>query len=201
MRRMFISLVFLTSLIYLTGCASNKNLSDTSTGNIPDWYSNIPHDPNYFFATNSQTSRDMQMAVDKATEGARADIARQIQTKLSNLQKRFRQEVGTSDNSQLLSQFTEVTKNVTDESMSGTHVAKQKILKDKNAFRAYVLVEYPIGAANKALMQQLKQNNHLYTRFKASQSYKELNKEVKQYDKWKQNQGQQTQPQAQNSNQ
>jgi len=201
MRRILVSLVFLTSLIYLSGCASNKNLTDTSTGNIPDWYTNIPHDPNYFFATNSQTSRDMQMAVDKATVGARANIARQVQTKLSSLQKRFRQEVGTSDSSQLLSQFTEVTKNVTDETMSGSHVSKQKVLKDKNAFRAYVLVEYPVGAANKALMKQLKQNNHLYTRFKASQAYKQLDKEVKQYDQWKKNQAQQGQPQAQNSNQ
>ena len=190
MRKFFIPITFIFLVTGLIGCASNKNLADASTGKIPEWYSNVPKDPNYFFAANSQTSRDMQMAVDKATTAARADISRQVQTKMSSLQKLFGQEVGTSDNSQILSQFTQATKSVTDESLSGSHVSKQKIVKNGNIFRAYVLVEYPVGAANKALMQQLKANNHLYTRFQASKAFQELNKEVKQYDDWKKNQGQ-----------
>lgn len=197
MKKVILPFIFLATIFYLSGCASNKNLANTTTGNIPNWYSNVPHDPNYFFAANSQTSRDMQMAVDKATTGARADIARQIKTNLQSMEKQFGQEVGTSDNSQLLSQFTEATKTVTDETMSGTQVSKQKIVKDGNAYRAYVLVEYPIGAANKALMQEIKKNNHLYTRFRASQAFKELNKEVKKYEASQKNMSQnQTQSQS-----
>lgn len=203
MKRLFIPILFFVSIIYVAGCASNKNLANTSTGKIPEWYTNVPKDPNYFFAANSQTSQDMQMAVDKATTGARADIARQVQTKMSSLQKLFGQEVGVSDSSQILSQFTQATKSVTDESLSGSHVSKEKIIKAGDIFRAYVLVEYPVGAANQALMQQLKTNNHLYTRFQASKAFKELDQEVKQYNEWKktQEQGQNTtQPQNQNNN-
>lgn len=188
MKKIILPIILSLSVIYLVGCASHKNLVDASTGKIPKWYSNVPQDPNYFFAANSQTSRDMQMAVDKATTAARADIARQVQTKMSGIEKLFGQEVGTSDNSEILSEFTQATKDVTDETLSGTHVTKQKIMKDGNTFRAYVLVEYPIGAANQALMQQLKTNNHLYTRFRASQAFKELDSEVKKYEEWKKNQ-------------
>ncbi|HQT92587.1 MAG TPA: hypothetical protein PL001_11240, partial [Candidatus Kryptobacter bacterium] len=59
-----------------------------------------------------------------------------------------------------------------------------------------VLVEYPIGAANEALMQQIKNNNQMYTRYRASQTFKELQDEVDKYDKYKQQQeqGQQQAP-------
>jgi hypothetical protein len=43
-------------------------------------------------------------------------------------------------------------------------------------------------------MQQIKSNNQMYTRFRASQAFKELQEEVDKYEKYKQEQSQQ-QPQ------
>ncbi len=176
----------------MIGCGGSQSMQSTATGDIPVWYSNIPQDPNYLFAANSQTSQDMQLAVDKATEGARADIARQLQTKVEGLQKRFTEETGTGSDAQLLQMFTQAEKTVVDETLTGSTVKNQKIVKDGSMWRAYVLVQYPIGAANTALMQQIKNNNQMYTRFRASQAFKELQNEVDKYNKDKQDQQQTT---------
>jgi hypothetical protein len=53
---------------------------------------------------------------------------------------------------------------------------------DGSLWRAYVLVEYPVGAASQAFLQQMKKNEQLYTRFRATQTYKELEDEVKKLD-------------------
>ena len=45
--------------------------------------------------------------------------------------------------------------------------------------RVYVLMTLPIGSANQALMSKLKANEHLYTRFRASQAFEELDADIK----------------------
>ncbi len=182
----------------IIGCGGSQSLQSAGTGDIPDWYTNVPQDPNYLFAANSQTSQDMQLATDKATEAARADIGRQLQVKIEGLQKRFSEETGAGSDAQLLQMFTQAEKTVVDETLSGSKVKNQKIVRDGNLWRSYVLVEYPIGAANEALMQQIKNNNQMYTRFRASQTFKELQDEVDKYEKYKHEQSQppaQQQPQ------
>ncbi len=174
----------------IIGCGGSQSLQSAGTGDIPDWYVNVPQDPNYLFAANTQTSQDMQLAIDKATEAGRADIGRQMQVKIEGLQKRFSEETGTGNDAQLLQMFTQAEKTVVSTSLEGSRVKQQKIVKDGALWRAYVLVEYPIGAANEALMQQIKNNNQMYTRYRASQTFKELQDEVDKYDKYKQEQQQ-----------
>lgn len=184
MKQFIFASLFVISALILIGCGSSKvDLPKTDLGDIPEWYLNPPTDPNYFFAVNTETSRDLQMAVDKATTGARAAIARQIEVKMSSLEKQFKEEVGSGENSTLLSQFTQATKSVTNQTLSGSRVKEKKLIKDGSSYRAYVLLEYPVGAANVALMDALKKNQEMYTRFRSTQTFEELNKEIENYNK------------------
>lgn len=182
----FITFIVLATLV--AGCGGSKSMQSTDTGNIPDWYMNVPSDPNFFYAPNTQVSQDLQLAVDKAVQGGRTEIGRQVEVKINGLQKRFTEETGTAQNSQLLDMFTQASKTIVSTALTGSRVAKQTTVKDGNNWRAYVLVEYPIGAANQALMQQLKNNEQMYTRFRSSQVYKELDDEVAKYEEWKKQQ-------------
>ncbi len=169
--------------ILLVGCGrSTEPLQKTDMGDVPDWYLNQPSDPNYLHAVNTSTSKDMQTAVDKATQAARVEVGRQVELKINALQKRFTEETGIGDDAQLLDQFTQASKTVVSTSLSGSKEKQKKIIKDGNNWRAYVLVEYPLGAAQEALREQIKKNEQLYTRFRASQTYKELDDEVQKYD-------------------
>jgi hypothetical protein len=167
------------------GCASGTALQKASPSDIPEWYTSIPQDPNYFFAVATATSQDMQLASDRAAVAARAEIARQTEAKVSGLQKRFDQEVGLAENSQLMQQFTQATKTVVSESLSGSRIKFQKPCKDGSVWRSYVLVEYPIGAANQALLGQIRANDLMRTQFEATKAYKELDEEVQKYEEKK----------------
>jgi hypothetical protein len=74
--------------------------------------------------------------------------------------------------------------------LTGSKVKSQEIRKSGNVFTAYILVEYPIGAANEALMKAIKGNNQMYTRFRASEGFKELDEQVKKYEDFKKTQQQ-----------
>ena len=171
--------------LLLVGCGGSEPLQKTDTGDIPDWYQNPPSDPNYLHAVNTSTSKDMQIAVDKATQAARTEVGRQVEIKINGLQKRFTEETGIGDDAQLLDQFTQASKTVVSTSLSGSKEKQKKIIKDGNNWRAYVLVEYPLGAAQEALREQIKKNEQLYTKFRASQTFKELDEEVGKYEESK----------------
>ena len=188
--RTSISFLFVAMSLMLLGCGGSKPMQATDAGNVPDWFTNVPKDPNFIYAPNTAVSQDLQLAIDKATTGARAEIGRQVETKIEALQKRFQEETGTSADAQLLDQFTQASKTVVSTTLSGSKVSKQQQLKDGEQWRAYVLVEYPIGAANEAYMQQIKKNEQMYTRFRATQTFKDLDDEVKKFDEYKKQQQQ-----------
>ena len=131
----------------------------------------------------------MQLAIDKAATDGRAEIGRQVETKVQALQKKFDEETGMGKDAQLLQMFTSASKTVVSTSLSGSRIAKQKIAKESGVFRAYVLIEYPVGATNAALVDQIKKNEQMYTRFRASQTFDELQKEADKYDEFKKGEG------------
>lgn len=183
-----IPFLLITTLLIIS-CSSHETIQKTDVGNVPSWYTNTPEDPNYFFAAATAASKDLQLAVDKAATDARAEIARQAELRLSGMQKKFDEEVGTPQNSTLLQMFTQANKTVVSTSLSGSKIIKKEIVEDGDNFRAYVLIQYPIGATSEALMQQIKNKEELYTRYRASQAFKELEEEVKKYEEWKKSQG------------
>ncbi|MCD6161406.1 MAG: LPP20 family lipoprotein [candidate division Zixibacteria bacterium] len=155
---------------------------------LPEWW-DPPQDPNYLFATATKTSRDMGLATSKAATDGRNDIAKQMEVRIQSLTKSFNEEIGLDEDAELLSQYTEAVKEVVSQTMVGSKVTKKEIKKEGNMYRAYVLVELPIGEANAALMQKIKANNNMYTRFRASQAFEDLDKEVEKYEQFKKEQG------------
>jgi hypothetical protein len=185
-------LVLLALTLGMLGCgggAPQPGTPEATLVDIPDWYSNPPTDPNYLFAAATAMSRDMQLSVDKAKQQARTDLASQLEVKVKGMTKSFTEEVGTNEDSELLTQFTEASKAVVSTVMNGTRVNKQDIKVENGIYRAYVLMELPLGAANAALMQQIKNNQNLYTRFRATQAFDELETEVEKYEEYKKDQG------------
>jgi len=127
--------------------------------------------------------------VNTAKEEARADIARQMRVKISGMFKRFREKTGVGEDSEFLSIETDVSKSVVSESLVGCKARSQKVLREGPLYRAYVLMELPIGAANSAMLGKIKANQKMYTRFRASQAFNELEDEVDKYEQFKKEQG------------
>ena len=184
--RFLITLTAFVAVFVLIGCGGSKEVAQTS--DVPDWFTTVPQDPNYLFAAQTAVSQDLQLSIDKAATGARTEIGRQMEIKINGLQKKFEEEVGTGDNAQILSQFTQASKTVVSTTLTGSRVKYQKQVKEGNNWRTYILMEYPIGAANQALMESIKKNTEMYTRFRSTEAFKELDSEVNKYEDFKKQQ-------------
>lgn len=155
---------------------------------VPEWFLSIPEDPSYMYSTSTGSSKDLQFALDKAKDSSRLDIAGQMSTKIAGLFKRFREETGTGEDSELLEMTTSVSKSIVSENIEGVRTVKQDVKKEGNMYQAYVLMELPIGEVSAALMQKVKDNQSMYTKFRASEGFKELESEVEKYEQWKEGQ-------------
>jgi len=181
----FFAAAMLMVLVMSCGGGSQQAMQKTSEGDIPDWYLNKPEDPNFLYEPATATSQDMQLSVDKAVQAGRTGIGRQVETKIQAIQKRFQEETGVGEDSQLLDQFTAASKTVVSTSLTGSKEVNKKIVKDGKMWRAYVLVQYPLGAAQEAFKAQIQKKEQAYTRFRATQVYKELDDDVAKYEQWK----------------
>ena len=191
--RSFVSLIVCAAVISVMGCGGSKPLVETKASLIPEWFSNTPKDPNFLYAARTATSRDLGLAIDKALTNARAEIARQYEVKVQGLTKSFQEEIGSSEDSEINELFSQTVKTVVSTTLVGSRASKTTHVRDGNNYRAYVLVEYPIGAANQAFMNALKANQNMYTQFRASEAFKEMDEEVQKYEEWKKEQAQKMQ--------
>jgi hypothetical protein len=176
--------VVLAAAFTVIGCKTAPRSTPETRGvvsTIPDWFSKPPLADDKFFGVATSESRDMQLAVDKAVAGSRAQIAQQLEVKFGGIVKRFQEETGAG-NSELLDQFTQSYKLVSSQTLNGVRAKEQKVIPGEGTYRAYVLMEMPIGEANKALMAKLSSQQALYTRFQATQAFKELNQELEKYE-------------------
>ncbi|WP_251980237.1 LPP20 family lipoprotein [Salinibacter ruber] len=164
--------------LLLTACGGSQAVSEKE--NVPEWYTNLPEDPNYVFAAQSATSQKMQVAVDKAMTGARGEMATNLETEVNEMNKSFTEEIGD----EMRQQFVETQKTVTSRVLRGTSAAEKEVVQKGNGtYRAFVLMEMPIGKAAKELMSKVKQNDEMYTRFRASQAFKEMEEAIEEFEK------------------
>jgi hypothetical protein len=171
--------------LFLAGCfgASNIDLAPQANRRVletlPDWFTQPPADAEHLYASASATSQDLQVALEKGKTLARNDLAQQLSTRMGNLTKQFQEETGLQEDSQLLAQFSAATKSTTSQTLVGARVDQQKLIPEQKVYRAYILMSLPIGAANRLLMDKLRDDQALYTRFRATQAFGELEQELK----------------------
>lgn len=177
-----IVILFSASILFSACSSSKKALPDASTSSLPSWFANPPEDPNYIFVPRTATSRDLQTAINRASTDARAEIGRTIEVRVEGMQKNFTEEVGVDEDATFRQMFEEVSRTVVATSLSGSRVKEQVHERDGNIWRAYVLMEYPIGAANQQFMNQVREREEMYTRFRQSQSFQELERAVQDYE-------------------
>jgi len=175
----------------LVDCSGSKKMKAPTGGKlkVPDWYVNPPEDDDRLIGVASATSVDLQTAVDKAKQDSRAEIARQIDVRITGMSKRFVEETGLDQDAELLGMFTQVSRTVVSDSLTGSRIARQELGRDGQGYRAYVMMEMPIGEANARFVEKIRAQERLYTRFRASEAFEELDRMVDEYEQWKREQG------------
>lgn len=182
-------LMFAILSMFFMFCGGSKQVVQTeqpaSESPCPEWFTNVPEDPDYLYAAATATSRDLQMAINKAKQDARVDIGSQMETRLQGLVKQFQEEIGEGEESQVNAQFTTVSKTVVSTTLNGCKAKNQHTKKEGTLWRACILMEYPIGAANAQFLQQLKNDDLLRQKTAATDAFKELETEVQKFEEEK----------------
>lgn len=154
---------------------------EASVDEIPDWYVSPPEKDDAVFATGTAVSGDLQLSLDKSILNAKRSLADRINSLLSSKMKSFLSETGAGEDTVVLSEVERVTTNlITEVNVSGYKRAETKIIPTGEQYRSYVLLSYPAGKADAALINQVKQNRVLESRMRASKAFQDLEKEIKE---------------------
>lgn len=154
------------------------------------------NDPTRLYASTSADSRSMPLAVDKAKHAAQLDIAQQMQLRVRGVFRSFMEETGGGEDAQLLQEVTNTSESIVSESLIGCKMLNKKVFRDKNTgmYRAYALMEMPLDLMNAKMIQQIRSKEHLYTRFRASESFKEAEEKWREYEEQQKQKMEQTIP-------
>ena len=105
--------------------------------------------------------------------------------------KKFDEEIGYEEDAELSAAYTRASKTVTSTTLNKTQVVESPVNKTGSVYRAYVWMQLPVGEVYDRLQEQIQKEKNLYQRFRATETYKELESEVAKYEKWKQEKGMQ----------
>tara|TARA_R100001377_G_scaffold5067_1_gene2912 strand:- start:6210 stop:6866 length:657 start_codon:yes stop_codon:yes gene_type:complete len=149
-----------------------------TAGGIPQWMKKVPQKENAYYSAGTAISSDLQLSIDKSTLNAKRTLADRINGEMSAQIKTFMIESGEGAGT-LSTDIEQVTKNVIAKvNVAGYNVSEVEIAPQGSFYRTYVLIEYPVGQANDILVEQVRKNNLLYAKIRASESFKELEESV-----------------------
>jgi len=193
-------LVLSVLVIVFSGCSSNpppklpgeKNGSGgegktrgsgVDVDDIPAWFLNPPSDPDNLYAATTSSAADLSMAFETAENAGRVDITSEIQTKVTAMFRRYRQEVGAGEDSELESLSEAISQEVVSEVVRGIRRELGEVKQEGSVtYRVYVLMKMPLRLAKATLVSKVKADSNMHLRFRASEAFKELEKEVEQYE-------------------
>lgn len=198
MKHVYLKAALCSSLLLLTACqtvepgtpeahalAIKEAKEETSSTNqqivndIPDWCLNVPTSDFALYRCGIGESSNLNMARNRATLDAKRGLADSIDSEISSRMEDFLDAVGTGDNEQVRQRSEIVTKNVTIEAqLVGYKEINAESQSIGTKFIHYVLIEYPIGPANQALLNQIKQDEVLSTNEAADAAIAELEAEI-----------------------
>jgi hypothetical protein len=142
----------------------------------PSWYTS-QNDSTALYAVASEYSKDLQMAVDKSMMSAKREIAAKFSSYVDSMMKDYASELG-NDNT-VVRELDRTTKLVIAKvNLIGIHRENFVVIHEKDGYRAFVKVKYPIDESNRLLLSEIKKNRQLNAKLQASKAFRELEEEV-----------------------
>jgi hypothetical protein len=144
----------------VVGCASNPNKmteikeapKSATTTTIPEWFTvGPPADGKDIIVTATDTSRELQFAIDKATMNARVELANRINIKVQSMVRESVTEEGAGKMKDVEREVERVSKLVTNQSLSMYTRDKLLVVKEDDGFRAYVMLKLNIDQSRRLI--------------------------------------------------
>ena len=145
----------------------------------PSWYSSPPKDDTSLYGPGTATSVDLQLAIEKAVLAGKRDIADRLGGVVSAKLNEFMRESGSAEDAKAGTVTERVSKSVvTGVNLSGYSVTEKKSVALAGQYRAWVLVQYPLGEANRIMVDRIHHDEALNRSLRSSQAFKELERDI-----------------------
>lgn len=174
-----------------TGCrAPSKSVESTKTPfEIMQEQANMITEAGGLAAVGIGTSRTVSLALDKAKTRGRTELSHIMETKIDSLKKDFQEEVGEGSTSEINTLFTAASKHVAHQILRGSVPKDLKYDTKDGITTAWALMVQDPKVIADAFSEQANTQRHLYTRFRASQAFTELDEEIEKFEEFKEKQG------------
>ncbi|MBT4637046.1 MAG: hypothetical protein HOB99_10635 [Candidatus Marinimicrobia bacterium] len=194
--------IYITMLfsIFMTACGSpppaptpvdmppqSRAANPQTPMDVPNWFMMTPEPDDEYavYATGEATSRKMNIAMQKSTQQARANLGQSINAKVQSLIESMVEEAGMGENVQITEFYSEASKSVSNETLSGAVVVKKYPYQTSSGgYRVYVLMglrKAPFdNAAKQAIVSKVKENQEeaMYANFKKTQAFNRLDEAI-----------------------
>ncbi len=197
---LFLLFTFMFAFSMITACGGSKKAVDQADSDfeeVADPFADLTDLANQIIdaggvaAVGEGISKRRDIAKEKARTNAQGKLAEIFNLKVQKMKKQFLEEIGSEKESEVNEAFTSVTKTLTSKVLKGAVIKKTKITKNKKngQYMVGVVVAITPKTVNMSVMDELEGSKpQLYQRFRASQAYQDLKKEMEDYEK-QQNQG------------
>ncbi len=170
---------------FMSGCAKTKVTSEKTPFDIIQEKANAITAAGGLAAVGIGVSRTVHLALDKAKTRGRTELAHIMETKVDSLKKDFSEEIGAGDDSELNELFSAASKHIAHQILRGSVPKDLKYETKNNMTTAWALMVVDPKVVADAFASQKNTAKHMYTRFRASQAFKELDDEVKKFEEFK----------------
>lgn len=175
-------------LMIFAGCGGGEKVvispeekrAAATVSNVPPEFETPNNNPDLIVGKGTAVSQDMQTAVNKANLQATNEIARAMNSKAVSLLENISRDDAENDDYE--SMYKETISQASSQVINGARESFRKIIPEGEKFRAYVIMELPLGKANKAILDSIKKNEELWRMFKDLEQVKEMERKVKEFE-------------------
>ncbi|MFQ5631083.1 MAG: hypothetical protein ACE5I1_20105 [bacterium] len=161
--------VFLFFLFTLNGCTNRL---------APNWFDKIPEDPTTLIVKYKAESDSLQLAIKFAEDGAKKKLTAIVGQQIRDLRTELDKEIKLNEQQDLLYFFNKRVRAIVTANLVKINVKKQHTVNQEGTWHTFIVVEYPLAEANKALVDEFKRNMAMYELISKAQAFVSLEKQV-----------------------
>ncbi len=184
-KKALFALMLVSLALIIFGCGSNKKAAkpDGSLVYRPSWWSE-QKESDYVCTYGQSINLSENASLTAAQSIAMSNAAQYVQTNVESMMKFYLEEAGVID-PQLLSLTSNVIKVAAKAGFAGAMIGKHETRKVNEGngprFKSWIQMKIPREQIDKTVWQNIRNEEALYNQFKASQSFQELEEQMKKY--------------------
>ena len=168
-------LIIVTITLFLIGCGAKPSVDTDYTtssrpaapevpADVPAWFMDTPsEDDTYYYATAVADMRNMENAINRATQDGQRQLSEQIEAQVQSMVKNYTQETGMNETVNVIEFFESVSKTVSNNTMRGAKVLnKYPYQKPSGGYKAYVLIGLTKDAVQGEVVSSIQNEEAMY---------------------------------------